>query len=315
MNLVETAANPIPPDPLVAMAHASDGVALRVARWHPQGQSRGSVVICAGRAEFIEKYCETVRDLLERRLSVVVFDWRGQGFSARDLRDRRKGHVDDFALYERDLDAVVAQALEPFCRPPFFAIGHSMGAAVLLAQARAGRSPFERLLLLAPMIDLRGLRFPTGARVMADALDIAGLGGSFMPGARTSALLARPFAGNPLTSDEARYRRCAEIVAAAPEIAVGGPTIGWVNAAFRCMRQFADVEFPRRTLTPTLVFTAGSDPIVDNGAVERFARRLKAGRMIEIPFARHEILLEKDRFREQFWASFDAFALSDGALA
>ena len=315
MNLIATEANPIPSDPLVTTIRASDGAALRVARWHPGAESRGSVVICSGRAEFIEKYFETVRDLLDRRLSVVVFDWRGQGLSARELANPRKGHIDDFSFYERDLDAVVAQALEPFCAPPFFAIGHSMGAAVLLTQARGGRSPFERLLLTAPMIDLSGLRLPKGARLLADALDIAGLGGAFIPGGSGDAPMSRPFAGNALTSDENRYRRCAEVIDMEPAVAIGAPTIGWINAAFRCMRQFADVEFPRRTLTPTLVFTAGADTIVDNRAVERFTQFLKAGRMIEIPFARHEILLEKDRFREQFWASFDAFALRGAVLA
>ena len=35
--------------------------------------------------------------------------------------------------------------------------------------------------------------------------------------------------------------------------------------------------------------------------------RLKAGRVIVIPGARHEILMERDVLREQFWAAFDAF--------
>ena len=315
MKLVQTIGNPAPANAVVAMVHASDGVALRVARWHPAAPSRGSVVICAGRAEFIEKYFETAAELLARGLSVVAFDWRGQGLSARELSNPRKGHIDDFSFYERDLDAVVAQALEPFCRRPFFAIGHSMGAAVLLVQARAGRSPFERLLLTAPMIGLGGLRFPNGARALAEALDIAGLGSAFMPGGRSRAPMSLPFPINLLTSDERRYRRCADVIAAAPEVAIGAPTIGWINAAFRCMREFDDLEFPRRTLTPTLIFSAGADRIVDNGATEHFAHFLKAGRMIEIPFARHEILMEQDRFREQFWAAFDAFALPRAAMA
>ena len=310
MELILTADNPAPRDGVVAPVHTSDGVALRVARWHPPGASWGSVVLCQGRAEFVEKYFETTNELLARGLSVVAFDWRGQGLSTRELRDPRKGHVDDFSFYERDLDAVVAQALEPFCRPPYFAIGHSMGAAVLLAQARAGRSPFERLLLTAPLIDIYGLRFPLGVRALADALDIAGLGGAFIPSGRRRPLLARPFAGNLLTSDEARYRRNAGVAATEPALAVGAPTIGWLNAAFRCMRNFADSEFPRRTLTPTLVFCAGGDRIVDNNAMERFTHYLKAGRLIALPYARHEILMERDQFRAQFWAAFDAFAVA-----
>jgi len=38
-----------------------------------------------------------------------------------------------------------------------------------------------------------------------------------------------------------------------------------------------------------------------------FAVRLRAGSHLVIPGARHELLMEQDRYREQFWAAFDAF--------
>ena len=39
-----------------------------------------------------------------------------------------------------------------------------------LAQARAGRSPFARMVLTAPMIDIYGRRFGRGLRIFAKAL-------------------------------------------------------------------------------------------------------------------------------------------------
>ena len=50
-----------------------------------------------GRAEFIEKYFETVRELRARGFAVATIDWRGQGGSERALADPRKGHVGDFS--------------------------------------------------------------------------------------------------------------------------------------------------------------------------------------------------------------------------
>ena len=44
----------------------SDGVNLRFARWAPPPGRKGTVVVMQGRAEFIEKYFETVRDLRAR---------------------------------------------------------------------------------------------------------------------------------------------------------------------------------------------------------------------------------------------------------
>ncbi len=307
MDLVITPENPAPPQGVVAMVRSADGMELRIARWHPVNEPVGTVVVCSGRAQFVEQYFETIRDLLTRDLVVIAFDWRGQGLSGRELGNPLKGHIDDFSLYERDLETLADQALEPFCPRPWFALGHSMGAAVLLAQARSGRSPFERLVLTAPLIDIYGLPYRQGMRLLVETLDILGLGGAFAPTRRHANIYSKPFDGNPLTSDPQRFAVSAAIIAAAPQIAIGAPTIGWINAAFRRIAAFADPEYPRRTLTPILVVAAGDDRIADLAATERFATRLKAGHLLVIPYARHEILAERDALRSQFWSAFDAF--------
>ena len=315
MELITTPENPAPDGAVVSAIRAADGMSLRVVRWHPQGRSKGTLVICPGRAEFLEKYFETAGELLQRGLTVVAFDWRGQGLSGREVDNPQKGHIDDMVIYERDIDALVIQALEPFCPKPWFGLGHSMGGAILIAMARRGTCPFERIVTIAPMIDLYQLRMASAARLLAEVLDAIGLGGAFVPGGRSKGVIARSFKGNPLTSDPVRFERCASAVRVAPQLEIGDPTIGWVNAAFRLMREFEDAEYPRRTLTPTLVFAAGDDRIVDLRAVERFATRLKAGRLIVIPLAQHEILMERDVFRSQFWAGFDAFIPGTRELA
>jgi hypothetical protein len=55
-----------------------------------------------GRAEFIEKYFEVVRELKNRGFAVVTFDWRWQGLSGRVLADRQKGYVENFRQYDTD---------------------------------------------------------------------------------------------------------------------------------------------------------------------------------------------------------------------
>lgn len=307
MNLYSTPETPIPADPVVTAITAKDGVVLRVACWSAGSASRGTVAILPGRAEFIERYFETVTELLERRFDVVVMDWRGQGLSERQLRDHRKGHVDDFDLYQADLAALAESVLEPSCPRPWFALGHSMGGAILIAQAHAGLSPFSRIVVTTPMISLANLRFRKLIAFCMECLDILGFGGAYVPGFRRTPVFLQSFSQTALTSDEARHRRTADLVRAAPDLALGAPTIGWTNAAFRLMRQFEDADYPRRTLTPILVVAAGADRLVDTSATETFASRLKAGRCITLPHARHEILMESDVFRAQFWAAFDAF--------
>jgi lysophospholipase len=73
------------------------------------------------------------------------------------------------------------------------------------------------------------------------------------------------------------------------------------------MRRFTDPRYALKIRLPTLIIAAGADPVCATPATERFASRLKAGHALVIPGARHEIMMERDAIREQFWAAFDAF--------
>jgi lysophospholipase len=308
MQLVSTPDNRPPPGAVVAMAWAVDGIRLRTARWVPQTASRGTVVVLQGRAEYIEKYYETIAQLLARGFAVAAMDWRGQAGSARQLKNPRKGHVDDFSLYERDLSALADDVLGPSCPQPWFGLCQAMGAAIILSIAHAGRCPFERVVLTAPMIAPARLRHPRVAHILAEALDTLGFGGAYSPGGREAHGLQSPFEGNLLTSDPVRYARAAGVLAAHPGLGVGWWTIGWIHAAFRLWRRFEDPDYARQIIgPPMLVIASGADRVVDLRAIERFVGRMRSGRLIVIEGAEHEIALERDPLRDQFWAAFDRF--------
>ena len=127
------------------------------------------------------------------------------------------------------------------------------------------------------------------------------------PGRRRDSISTKPFKGNRLTSDPVRYARNAHAAQAIGDGAIGAPTVAWLDAAFRFMKRFADPRYALKIRLPTLIVAAGADPVCSTPATERFAARLKAGHAIVIPGARHEILMERDAIREQFWAAFDAF--------
>ena len=308
MQLVETPDNPIPRRGNVMRIETEDGLALRAARWRPTARrDRGTICILQGRAEFIEKYFETVRDLRRRGFAVVAFDWRGQGLSDRQIGDPYKGHVRSFGEYSLDLEAIRANVLEPYMPKPHFGLAHSMGGAIALVEAREGRLPFERLVTTGPMLALCLVKSPKVAATTALALRLFGWGGSYVPTGGATSIAKKPFAGNMLTSDPDRYARNAAAASAIGHGAIGDPTVAWMNAAFRFMRKFADPRFPLEVRTPTLVVAAGADPVCATPVIERFAARLKAGHAIVLPGARHEILMERDAIREEFWAAFDAF--------
>jgi len=59
---------------------------------------------------------------------------------------------------------------------------------------------------------------------------------------------------------------------------------------------------------PILVASAEQECLVDNASHEAVAAQLPNARHITIPAAKHEILMEQDAARLQFWAAFDELA-------
>jgi len=307
MKLVSIPANPAPEGVVTAMLKTPDGVSLRYARWSPPPGRKGTVCVFPGRTEFIEKYFEVVRDLRARGFAVAILDWRGQGLSDRLTADTRKSHIHDFAQYDLDLETFVKEIVLPDCPPPLFALGHSAGATVLIRAAAKGRRWFDRMVLSAPMIRPAPEQTMRFARPMVRAMRLAGLGSRYVPGGSGAVLALDPFFGNLTTSDPVRHARTAAVVEAEPTLGIASPTVAWANAALRAMKEIDNSIYPSRIRQPILIAAAGRDQLVSTPAIEEFGIHLRAGSHLMIAGAQHELLMEQDRYRGQFWAAFDAF--------
>ena len=307
MELVSIPANPVPDHVVTGAIKTPDGVSLRFARWDPPPGRKGTVVVLQGRAEYIEKYFETVRDLRARGFAVATFDWRGQGMSDRALSDRNKGYVRNFSEYAADLDAFMEQVVQPDCPPPYFALAHSMGGAIAIRSCHDGSRWFDRLVVSAPMIALRTSRLTPFAGPMARFMRMIGRGSGYIPTSHGEATGSDDFIGNVLTSDPVRFARNMAVLEKAPELGLDAPTIAWADAAMRLMKRFADPVYPASIRQPILLVAAGRDEVVSTPAIETFGMNLLAGRHLILAGSRHEILQEQDHYRGQFWAAFDAF--------
>jgi lysophospholipase len=307
MTLVSIPANPVPEDVVSGTIKTPDGAELRFARWAPPAGRKGTVCVFQGRSEQIEKYFETVRDLRDRGFAVATIDWRGQGHSSRRLRNPRKGYVRDFSDFEIDVEAFVQQVVLPDCPPPYFALAHSMGGAVMLRIAYAGKRWFDRMVLSAPMIDLPGRATSFPARALVRVLRLAGQGGRYVPGGSDELTGASTFINNPFTSDPVRFARNTAILEEDPTLGLASPTVAWADTALRTMHGFRASNYPSQIRQPILMMAASNDTVVSTAAIEEFAYHLRAGSHLVIAGSKHEILQEQDRFRAQFWAAFDAF--------
>ena len=297
------------PDPhRQGRSRTEDGFALRYCVFRTGvSPCKGAIILLHGRNECIEKYGETCADLLARGFDVGTFDWRGQGGSTRFLRDARRGYVDDFAQYEADLDHMLADVFLAEARPPFFVLAHSTGALVALLAAPRLSNRVERMVLSAPLLGLSPDGPPASLLAPAtSALRYLSLGRTYM-GRGGRGIAGLDFETNGLTSDPVRFARNRRILDPARGLGLGAPTAAWLRAAITAIERVSDTAHMAAIRVPVLMVAAGADRIVSNAATERFGRRMRAGSMIAVSGARHELMQEADIYRDQFFAAFDAF--------
>lgn len=282
---------------------ACDGARLRAAVW--PGGGAGTAVVFPGRTEFIEKYGRVVSRLVARDLSVAVIDWRGQGLSQRHPLTPHLGHVEDFRRYQEDVAALLAHPEVAALPAPWHMVAHSMGACIGLRTLLEG-SDFATAIFSAPMWHLQ-MRAATRELTskMTQLASLVGLGLRLTPGAspRPTAL-AVAFEANALTSDPEHFAWCVGQITAHPELSLGGPNVQWTRAALEEMARLYVAPLPN---LPVLTFLGSEERVVSASVVRTQMRAMRAGRLVEIEGARHEIFMERPEILAQVWREIDAF--------
>lgn len=297
---VSVPGNPVPDGAEVVWFEGIAGRSLRsclIPARNPQA-ARGTVIVCPGRTEFIEKYFELAGDLLARGFAVLILDWPGQGLSDRLLADRGKGHIDRFETFMGALRNGLAQ-VEDRLPQPRVCLAHSMGGAIALAAIVEGLVKVDAAAFCAPMWGIRqpvfGMRYLVWAmRVLGRSQDYA-----VQPGPPET------FETNLVTHDRRRWQINRDLTDASPDLFLGPVTWGWLGAALQIFGVFAKAAKMRRLDVPVLVATAEEEALVENAAHARIAALLPYCEHITVAGARHEILMETDDMRDQFLAAFD----------
>nr|WP_246220345.1 alpha/beta hydrolase [Parvibaculum indicum] len=292
---------------------ATDGARLRAVTWTPEAahieNCRGTVFLFGGRTEFAEKYFEVIGELIARGFAVATMDWRGQGLSARMLDDPRKGHIDDFATFDRDLGLFMAEIAPAFPKP-WIAMSHSMGGNILLRACHDHADWFSGAVFSAPMLGLRlgNAVNAFGAAMLAYGGSALGFVGRYIPGGGPAAADEEAFEDNIVTSDEWHHAVHQALVRADPALGLGAATFGWVRAAIRSIWMTEKEDYLREIRLPVLIAQATKDRLIDGGALEHAAQHIPDAELLRVEGAEHEILMERDALRAVFWQAFDRFA-------
>lgn len=291
--------------------NARDGTRLRLGLFRPP-DPQASVFLFPGRTEYIEKYGLIFDFLTAKGFAVLAIDWRGQGASERLTHNHLAGHVRSFADYQLDVCSMMAAADRLDLPPARHLLAHSMGGAIGLRTLLNGRHSFQTAAFSAPMWGIRTGVMPeqTGqylAMLMAQAATKMGFSDAMLkrsndhrvpPGIVVEDMDEETvFLKNPLTTDREQWQRLYALSRAFPELMIGAPTYGWVQAALAECAELAELPSPAM---PALISLAMEDQIVSATAISERAAIWPQAELLTISGSRHEVMFEAPAKKQIF---------------
>jgi lysophospholipase len=257
-----------------------------------------AIVIINGRIESVFKYQELFYDLFQLGYDIYSYDHRGQGLSKTAAIQSDIGHVEQFNHYVIDLQNMVEHfKLDHYEKR--FIVAHSMGGAITLRYLQQQpQHPFSACVTSAPML---GLPVPWYLRPFAIRytrwLSQKNSMPNYAPGYEP--YFEKPFINNRLSQSEMRYQWFRKLYNDNPELQVGGPSATWVWQSLLALKKLmADAD---KLTIPLLILQAENDQIVENKAQQQLIKKMSTfnhdAQLITIKHAYHELLFEKDEYR------------------
>lgn len=285
---------------------APDGCRIRTLSLRAEGDRRGAILFAGGRADYFEKYIESLDHWRGRGWDVTAFDWRDQGGSGALADDGpRMGHIGDFSLWLGDLAALGGDWAGTVAGPHVL-VGHSMGGHLMLRHVAEQAPPAKALVLSSPMIAFRTPLPVALARRIAAAMVRRGRAGHYAWGQGTRPATANSFRQRRLTSDLGRYADELWWNARNPAHVLGGASWGWIDAAYRSVAALEAPGVPESVAMPVLLAASARDRVVNTGEAVKLVRRIPQHEIALFDGA-HELLRERDDIRLAMWERIDRF--------
>ena len=94
------------------------------------------------------------------------------------------------------------------------------------------------------------------------------------------------------------------LVDARPDLELGPVTWGWLGASLDILSTFTKPKTLKNVTIPVFVASASEEKLVDNATHTAICRRLPDCEHVTVDGAMHEILMETDDKRAEFWEGF-----------
>ncbi|MBP5198696.1 MAG: alpha/beta hydrolase [Lachnospiraceae bacterium] len=247
------------------------------------------VLMAHGFTETKEKYTEVIYYFLKEGFSVFNFDFRGHGYSERQVDDPDLVYVQDLNEYVEDMKTVLDKAVLPVVGDgTLYGYCHSMGGGVTAYFLEQYPDYFDKVVLTCPMLDPATAGIPKNiTKLMVNAFLATG-------GEKKYVIGHYPFDyiedfSIVSSGSEMRYSYYFDKMVADENIQTYGASYAWLNAALKGCKEILKKENAEKIKTPLLVFCAENDNAVGKRGIYRFVNEVDSASLIFVPNAKHEL--------------------------
>lgn len=293
----------------------TNGVKIRAGEWKAEQSKKFEklLLICPGRASFIEKNDRLAEAFFIQGFRVVVLDWRGQGGSDRLVDNPQKVYIDDYHSYEEDIKKTLQNYhIEG---QKIYLLGSSMGALAVMCfleeESSHDHFPIQAAIFLSPMFGMKTKPFPVfAARWLASGAVNLGFQGAYCFGYGDFDFTKDIFEKNRNTHSRENFERQKKITQDYPKFLTAGPTYGWLKASFKALDRINKSKNLQKITVPIFIATAGDDQTVDTGYDSKIAAHLKHVTHKTYAGAWHNIFNETDNVRQELLKDIESFLVA-----
>ncbi|MCR4789696.1 MAG: lysophospholipase [Treponemataceae bacterium] len=283
----------------------------------PAEESKATVFMLHGFTGFTGKFYEVIYYCLKMKYSVVALDFRGHGYSYRELDDghHAKTYIENFDTFISDTFKVYEDVVKPNSNgKPVFIYSHSMGGGVAANLIEEHPEYFDGAVLSCPMLGMVTAGLPNWLIKILCRIMINKNGGTdYIIGAHDFDYKGE-FTMKPSEAYSFnRYAYYNELRKVDTHYFSKYATYRFIYEAIRGGKKASRPKACRKADLPVLMFQSEIDGYVKPGEQKTFAKNAPDCQIVFMSGAEHELFSSQNRILNAYY--YEIFSFYDKIVA
>ncbi|WP_336277105.1 serine aminopeptidase domain-containing protein [Bartonella sp. CB178] len=264
---------------------------------HPKiGKPKGTVVILKSYTNSMEEYFLSINEISKRGFCTAIFDCFNKAVPQRTTVKKRRYKNFDIQNNIKELNYFFKNIAYPICQSPYYVLSHGIGGLTALNGLSLINHKFSKMLCVSPTFAPFGNKTDSFQHKLTQFFCNTGLG--FLPVIGVKKIKRKNI---PLVNEES----------ASPYLLTSPPTSRWMASVLNAIGTAKKNILSGQLQTPTMFVLASQNNITNNIEIRELCQHTRIADSITIIGADLNTIINKEYYRKQLLAAFNAFILCE----